>query len=95
MTTLSKETYRFNTMPIRKHNAILKVIVKPTLKFVWKHKRPNKAQTILNIKILLGASLHLISSYGTVPVVIKNIMVWPTKEAVKFNRGLRYNSVYL
>lgn len=55
---LLKYTYRFNIIQIKNPHLILhKKNIKGTLKFIWNHKRPQIAKTILNKKPARGISI--------------------------------------
>jgi hypothetical protein len=65
MFILLKVIYMFNTIPIKIPMIFIKEIKKSTMKFIYKHKRPQIAKAILSQRTMLEVSQYLTSNYIT------------------------------
>jgi hypothetical protein len=65
MAILLKTTYIFNAIPINIPTQFFKDTKRVIHEFIWKNKKPSVVKAILKIKIILGETPSLTSSYIT------------------------------
>ena len=65
MSLLPRAIYTFNAVPIKIPPVFYEELEQIIKKFVWNQKKPESLRKCLKIRIKLGASPYLISSFNT------------------------------